>query len=98
LYLFIGIAGWLLWRSGGWDRVLTLWAVQLLLNLAWTPLFFAAEQYVLALVDIVALVLAVGVLIAWSWPRSRLAAWLLAPYLVWVCFATALNAAIVVLN
>ncbi len=98
LYLFIGVAGWLLWRTGGWDRVLWLWVAQLLLNLAWTPLFFAADQYVLALVDIVALDLAVAALVVLAWPRSRVAAVLLVPYLAWTCFATALTAGIVVLN
>jgi tryptophan-rich sensory protein len=98
LYLFIGVAGWLLWRAGGWDRVLWLWVAQLLLNLAWTPLFFAADQYVLALVDIVALDLAVAALVVLAWPRSRVAAGLLVPYLAWTCFATALTLGIVVLN
>ena len=98
LYLMIGVAGWLLWRHGGWDRVMWLWAVQLVLNLAWTPLFFAAGLYTVALVEIVVLAVAVAVLVAWSWNRSRAAAGLLVPYLGWVCFATALNAGIVVLN
>ncbi len=98
LYLLIGVAGWLLWRAGGWDRVMSLWVVQLLLNLAWTPLFFAAGLYTVALVEIVALAAAVALLVVWSWRRSRTAAWLLVPYLAWVCFATALNAGIVVLN
>ena len=98
LYVMIGIAGWLLWRAGGWDRVMWLWVVQLVLNLGWTPLFFAADMYVAALVEIVLLAGAVALLIAWSWHRSRVAAWLLVPYLAWVCFATALNAGIVVLN
>jgi benzodiazapine receptor len=98
LYVMIGVAGWLLWRSGGWDRVMWLWAVQLGLNLAWTPLFFAADLYTVALVEIVALAASVAVLITWSWNRSRVAAWLLVPYIAWVCFATALNAGIVVLN
>ena len=98
LYVMIGVAGWLLWRAGGWDRVMWLWAVQLVLNLLWTPLFFAADLYTVALVEIVALAASIGLLIAWSWHRSRAAAWLLVPYLAWVCFATALNAGIVVLN
>ena len=98
LYVMIGVAGWLLWRAGGWDRVMWLWTAQLLLNLAWTPLFFAADLYAVALVEIVVLAAAVALLIAWSWRRSRVAAWLLVPYLAWVCFATALNAGIVVLN
>ena len=98
LYVMIGVAGWLLWRAGGWDRVMWLWVAQLVLNLGWTPLFFAADMYVVALVEIVLLAGAVALLIAWSWHRSRVAAWLLVPYLAWVCFATALNAGIVVLN
>ncbi|WP_242494856.1 TspO/MBR family protein [Nocardioides zhouii] len=51
LYVMIGVAGWLLWRAGGWDRVMWLWVAQLLLNLAWTPLFFAADLYTIALVE-----------------------------------------------
>jgi len=98
LYVMIGVAGWLLWRAGGWDRVMWLWVVQLVLNLAWTPLFFAADLYSVALAEIVVLAASVGLLIAWSWHRSRAAAWLFLPYLAWVCFATALNAGIVVLN
>ena len=98
LYVMIGVAGWLLWRAGGWDRVMWLWVVQLVLNLLWTPLFFAADLYTLALVEIVVLAASIALLVAWSWRRSRVAAWLLVPYLAWVCFATALNAGIVVLN
>ena len=98
LYVMIGVAGWLLWRAGGWDRVMWLWVVQLVLNLGWTPLFFAADMYVVALVEIVLLAGAVALLIAWSWHRSRVAAWLLVPYLAWVGFAPALTAGLVVLN
>lgn len=98
LYVMIAVAGWLLWRARGWDVAAGLWVAQLGLNLAWTPLFFAASAYTLALVDIVLLVLAVLGLIALAWRRSRVAAWLLVPYAAWVAFATALNAAIVALN
>jgi tryptophan-rich sensory protein len=98
LYVMIAVAGWLVWRESGWSLALTLWSVQLVLNLAWTPLFFAADLYVWALLDIVLLL---G-LVAWTAAAfrrtSRLAAALLVPYLLWVGFATALNAAIVVLN
>ena len=98
LYVMIAVAGWLVWRSSGWSLALTLWSAQLLLNLAWTPLFFAADLYVWALLDIVVLL---G-LVAWTAAAFRRtsgpAAALLVPYLLWVAFATALNAAIVVLN
>jgi len=98
LYLLIGVAGWLLWRDRGWDRSLWLWAVQLLLNLAWTPLFFAADLYTVALVEIVVLLVAVAALVVSAWRDQRVAAWLLLPYLAWVGYATALTAGIVVLN
>lgn len=98
LYVMIAVAGWLAWRAGAGPAGIGAWAVQLVLNLAWTPLFFAAGRAGWALVDIVALLVAVVVVIALFARVSRAAAWLLAPYLLWVGFATALNAAIVVLN
>lgn len=98
LYLTIAVAGWLVWRRAGWTSALTLWAIQLLFNLAWTPLFFAADLYAVALVDIVMLLVAVAVTIALFRRTSKAAAWLLVPYLAWVGYATALNAGIVILN
>lgn len=98
LYVMIAIAGWLLWRAGAGPVALGLWVAQLVLNMAWTPLFFAADRYGWALVDIVALFIAVVATIAAGRRAAPLAAWLLVPYAAWVGFATALNAAIVVLN
>jgi benzodiazapine receptor len=98
LYVAMAVAAWLVWRESGWNRALTLWSVQLVLNLAWTPLFFSAGWYAAALVDIVALLVLVALTIVAAARSSRLAAGLLVPYLAWVAFATALNAAIVVLN
>lgn len=98
LYLTIAFAGWLAWRRAGWTTGLTWYAVQLVLNAAWTPLFFGAGWYFVALLDIAALLLALSVTIALFWRVSRLAALLLVPYWAWVAFATALNAAVVRLN
>lgn len=98
LYVMIAVAGWLTWRQVGWDRSLTAWAVQLVLNAAWTPLFFGADRYGLALVEIVVLLVAVLVTTALFWARRRTAALLMAPYVGWVAFATALNASIWRLN
>lgn len=94
LYVMIAVSGWLTWRSAGWGPALGAWVVQLLLNLAWTPLFFGAGQLGWALVDIVALLVAIVVTIVLARPHSRVAAWLLLPYLAWVGFATALNASL----
>lgn len=98
LYVMIAVAGWLVWRRVGWDRATTAWAVQLVLNAAWTPLFFGAGLYGLALVEILVLLVVIVATIALFLPRSRPAALLMVPYLAWVCFATALNAGIWWLN
>lgn len=98
LYVMIAIAGWVLWRADAGPVTLGLWVAQLVLNMIWTPLFFGADRYGWALVDIVALLIAVVATIAAGRRTAPLAAWLLVPYAAWVGFATALNAAIVVLN
>ncbi|WP_367129986.1 TspO/MBR family protein [Saccharothrix sp. HUAS TT1] len=98
LYVMIALSGWLFWKRCGVTRELGLFAVQLVLNAAWTPLFFAANRYGLALVDIIALAVAVAALIVVFGRKHRVAALLLVPYLAWVGFATALNASIVALN
>ncbi len=97
LYATIGIAAWLVWRHPDRDRVRTAlvwWSVQLALNLAWTPLFFAARQYGLALLDILLLLAALSTTVVRFRRLSLPAALLLVPYLLWVAFASALNASI----
>jgi len=94
LYAMIAVAGWLVWRRTGWNRALTVYAVQLALNAIWTPIFFGFGRYGLALAEIVVLWVLIGVTVVLFRPISRTAAWLLVPYWAWVTFATALNAAI----
>jgi benzodiazapine receptor len=98
LYVMIALSGWLFWKRHGTGPELVLFGVQLVLNAAWTPLFFAAGRYELALVDIIALLVAIIALIAAFARKHLAAALLLVPYLAWVGFATALNASIVSLN
>ena len=98
LYAMIAVAGWLVWRRVGFDRSLIPYAVQLVLNAAWTPIFFGLGAYGWALVDIVAMWVAIGVTVVGFRRVSRPAALLLVPYWLWVTFATALNAAIWLLN
>lgn len=98
LYLGIAVSGWLYWKAGGERRGLVWYAVQLVLNAAWTPLFFAAGAYGLALADIVLLDAAIVVTALYFRRRSRASAALLLPYLAWTTYATALTIAIVVLN
>ncbi|TWH03171.1 TspO/MBR related protein [Nocardioides sp. J9] len=99
LYVLIAIAGWWAWRKHAGNLALVLWSVQLALNLAWTPLFFAEDLYTWALAEIVVLLAAIAATIVVFFRRgARGSGWLMVPYLLWVGYATALNAAIVVLN
>lgn len=71
-----------------------MFGVQLLLNAAWSWLSFGLHRPDLALMDIVALWLAILTTI-WTFRTiSQAAAWLLVPYLAWVTFATLLNLAL----
>jgi translocator protein len=68
-----------------------LFVVQLALNLAWSPLFFAFHQITAALWLIIAIFVA-ALATTFVFGRIRpLAAWLMVPYLAWLCFAAALN-------
>ncbi len=98
LYIMIGVSGWLVWQRAGLGAAMGLYAVQLLLNAAWSWLFFGRHAIGLALVDIVVLLAAIVATIAAFWPISSVAAGLLVPYALWVAFATALNASIWRLN
>lgn len=101
LYTMIAVSIWLCWRAPR-DRARTTalrWqAAHMVLNAAWTPIFFGLKAPGWALLVIVALALTITGAIVASARVTRTAAWLLAPYLAWVAFATALNAALVYLN
>ncbi len=77
------------------DRVLLLFAVNIVLHVAWSPLFFNLRRPDWALVEVLLLWLSILALIMGVAPLSRLAAWLLLPYLLWVSFASVLNLVIV---
>ncbi|WP_134669392.1 TspO/MBR family protein [Halorussus marinus] len=94
LYLLMGVALYLAWRGGTGRRrriALGAFAVQLVLNAAWTLTFFGARELLGGLVVIVALVATILATMAAFARIDRRAAALLAPYLLWVGYATALN-------
>jgi len=94
LYAMMSVAAWLVWKRGGFvvqRRPLALFLAQLVLNAAWTPLFFGLHRAGIAFAEIVLLWLAIATTLTAFRPVSRVAAWLLAPYLAWVSFAVALN-------
>lgn len=97
LYTMMGVAAWRVWRTPSGparSRALGWFAAQLALNAAWTPVFFGLRSLGGGLAVIGLLVVAIaGTIRAFRVVAPR-AAWLLAPYLAWVLFATALNAAL----
>ncbi len=102
LYVMMGIALYLIWKSTAPQQqkrtAIILWAVQLLLNFFWSAIFFKHHKIGLALIDIVALWLAI-LLTIFAFARiNRVAAWLLVPYISWVSFAGILNFTIYRLN
>jgi benzodiazapine receptor len=94
-----------LWRilslpkgAPGRNAAITAFFVQLGLNTLWSWTFFGAQSPLVGLMVILALIVAIGATIRAFWPLDRVAAFLLAPYLAWVAYATALNGAIWRLN
>lgn len=101
LYIMMGISFYLLWKQKDFSKhpaILKLFILQLALNGFWSPVFFGARAPLPALVILLALWAALLALILRLRRINRTAALLLIPYLVWVSYAGALNAAIVWLN
>lgn len=97
LYILIAIAGRRVWnQTDSSDRSVALrwWTVQMAANAAWSPLFFGAKRPTPALVIIVLMVITIAGFIFTSRKVDKAAPWMFAPYLLWVSFATYLNAEI----
>ena len=94
IYLTIAVSGWLVWRKYGFAGAtlpLAIYLLQLVLNAAWTPIFFGLRRPDLAFFEIVMLWLSIVATIATFRSLNAAAAWLLLPYLAWVTFAATLN-------
>ena len=102
LYALIGLAFALVWHhspAGPEKRRAFAWfAVQAVLNLAWTPVFFGAHRLGLALGVILALLIAIALTLRSFRNLHPPAGWLLVPYFLWVAYATYLNAGFFLLN
>lgn len=102
LYTLMGIAAFVVWRKGLHERrvrlALGIFGLQLILNLAWTIVFFGLHSLFGAVLAIVLLWVAILVSIVAFWRISRVAGALLIPYILWVSFAGILNISIWMLN
>jgi len=91
LYVMTGVAGWLVWRRAGAARPLRLWGWQLAANAIWAPVFFGLHNPPLAFGVVVVLLALIGVTMHSFARLSRVATWLMLPYLAWTVFAAYLN-------
>lgn len=101
LYALLGIAVAMILaepRSEARTKALALFFAQLALNFAWSPIFFAAHSPRIALVTIFVMTAIAAMAAGQFWKIRRVAGALMLPYLAWLCFAAALNAAIDRLN
>ncbi|MEO1150883.1 MAG: TspO/MBR family protein [Pseudomonadota bacterium] len=102
IYLVTGTAGVLAWHSlaPGDERLIFLGLIGLnmILNVAWSGLFFTLQRPDWALGEVAALWLSVLALCLWVWPANGLAGALFLPYLAWTAFAAWLNLRVYTLN
>lgn len=101
LYIAMGVSAWRIWClpvSAERRSALHQFGVQLTFNAAWSPTFFGAQSLGGGLVVIVLLLFAIAAAIQRFHALDKIAAWLLAPYLAWVSFATLLNVAFLAMN
>lgn len=102
LYIMMGISVGRIWHklsnSAQSKTPIILFIIQFFLNLLWTFLFFVFQSPLLGLIDIVLLLFLLVLTIISFKKIDKLSAYLLIPYLLWVSFATLLNASILYLN
>ena len=101
LYILMGLAAWRIWRFksiANTVKALSIFGVQLGLNLSWSILFFGLQRVDLALIEIFILLATIVLNAILFWRIDRLAGLIFVPYVLWVTFATILNASIWLLN
>ena len=101
LYIILGISLFLIWNlEAGKERnkAILIFIVQLLLNFGWSFFFFYFKMIGVALIEIIVLALSIVVMIYRFYKLKPLAAFINIPYLLWVTFASVLNAAYFILN
>lgn len=101
LYFMMGVAFFLVWKNSGKFDIKVpaiLFIVQLVLNALWSILFFGMKNPMLGFFEIIILWVFIVLCVIKFYPVSKIAAWLLIPYLLWVSFASVLNFKLWMLN
>jgi translocator protein len=101
LYILLGISFFLIWKENPTrerNLAIKVFSIQMLLNFAWSFLFFYFNLIGVALIEIILLWISISLMIYLFYKIKPLAAYLNIPYLLWVSFATILNAGYYLLN
>ncbi len=96
LFILMGISLYIIWTSKFKDRaykkeVIIIFAIQLILNILWSILFFGLESPMFAFFEIMILWISIFATIIGFYKISRIASLILIPYILWVSFASVLN-------
>jgi benzodiazapine receptor len=95
LFVLMGISAFLVWSKGFGDKrvriALSIFAVQLILNILWSAVFFGFRSPLAGLIEIAILWIAIWLTILNFFKVSKTAGLLLMPYILWVSFAAVLN-------
>ena len=102
LYTLMGVSTAMIWHKGlntpGVKKALMVFSIHLALNFFWSIIFFGLEQPFWALIEILFLLASIIAFTVYYYRIKPVTAWLQIPYILWVSFATVLNASIVYLN
>ena len=101
LYILMGISFFLIWKqeaSKERNRAILFFMLQLLLNFAWSFIFFYFNMIGLALFEIILLWISIVLMLVVFYKIKPIASYINIPYLLWVTFATVLNASYYFLN
>ncbi len=102
LFILMGIALFLVWQKGLSEKTnrfaFIIFIIQLIFNMVWSLAFFGLKSPFLGFLVIIVLLLLILLTIMKFFKVSKVAGWLLIPYILWVSFATVLNFSIWILN
>lgn len=100
LFILMGISLYLVWNTKSSKKInaISVFGIQLALNIAWSGLFFGMQEPAYAFIEIIILWVAIAANILYFRVISKTAAYLLLPYILWVTFAVFLNYNIMILN
>ena len=99
LYLIMGYAAWLMWSTKAkTQKILNIYFIHLIINASWSVTFFAFHQILVSLIIIGLIIIFVIWLIKLYYPINKISAYLMVPYLAWLCFSFSLNYSIFTLN